>query len=1060
MPKVKKNTKDYFPKLRGGGKRSKKSSAKKNKRVKYIEGGTNQHAVPTSFTNTHAQLTSNQAPLVNDPEAARQELEATANTIRNRQRMFHEEDTAEKQALKEANKQKGQAAAAEGLGAVKKLTSTAKDVKAAKAAANLASVGQATKSVVPTANLAKDLVGTAGTTTDLLTTLNTIPSAVPGTAATAASGAAGTAGGFAAGTWAGPVGALATAAGTGIEVASDDQDATTMNAGETTGKLIKGAGYGASAVGLASTLGIIGASNSWNPVGWAALIGAGIAGGVGLHQRNKARRADEKVQKRRADEMSRLRSRQHEQFAEANTTTGRDVGFNVGSSVGNSYLGGDQMAQGGGMRRYQAGEMLPPTRVQGNTTMNTSSIGRNNKERFINNFTSSGVQTNLDDGARAEYTMSDVSKPNWRGKQKTRYEDDYTWYNPQGDITSHSETSINNRGRRTERGYNINPETGRKDRFGTGLFRESGGRKVPGGEIVPLGGGAVEFKGNKHGQSGKGSDSGIIAQAGVEVEGGETMGKVNFADGEQNDYIFSSYLKLGGKSFAQRHKDILQNGGGQDQLQELAKMQEEKAKKVKKTPVGPTDQDGPRGEKYIARYGGVKPRIKAQNGGFTPVGNLGGEGIDQVQPSKGGGFYGDSELNAFRDRFASDLLPGYLQDAAKNLMPKDAGSVETFQTAYNTYLGDIYDEQNFGPDYPGGDEQRDADRNKWILDTGFNPTAGPGYATLDSKFGEYTATRPIYSGTGSPPGTNGEDGEGRMEPLPPQEIPNDVEALKKLQLPEGEEAEDPLPRIDPPRTRAVPPLAYLGAASQALGPAMALATKYNQPERIAPDMQGPERFGRVNYNAERAVNANNTTAVNRFIQNSGAGPGGIAAQIAGNEGARQGALKIANEESKQNKALAGAEKQLNATITSKNISNKMHADQYNSALQYARDTLEYEKRIAAFTSLGNIGGQTAKDVLEYKATAREARAGQIAGEYTRQEYTEALTNRPKYRRMLKKAGIDPNDIHTVRRIAAQMWDPNKTLAELDQAVRDYLAANPQKPQSGGYIRQKYGQINR
>ena len=307
MPKVKKNTKDYFPKLRGGGKRSKKSSAKKNKRVKYIEGGTNQHAVPTSFTNTHAQLTSNQAPLVHDVEAAKQELEATANTIRNRQRMFHEEDTAEKQALKEANKQKGQAAAAEGLGAVKKLTSTAKDVKAAKAAADLASVGQATKSVVPTANLAKDLVGTAGTTTDLLTTLNTIPSAVPGTAATAASGAAGTAGGFAAGTWAGPVGALATAAGTGIEVASDDQDATTMNAGETTGKLIKGAGYGASAVGLASTLGIIGASNSWNPVGWAALIGAGIAGGVGLHQRNKARRADEKVQKSRREEMYQLK---------------------------------------------------------------------------------------------------------------------------------------------------------------------------------------------------------------------------------------------------------------------------------------------------------------------------------------------------------------------------------------------------------------------------------------------------------------------------------------------------------------------------------------------------------------------------------------------------------------------------------------------------------------------------------------------------------------------------------------------------------------------------------
>ena len=147
---------------------------------------------------------------------------------------------------------------------------------------------------------------------------------------------------------------------------------------------------------------------------------------------------------------------------------------------------------------------------------------------------------------------------------------------------------------------------------------KKGGRKVPGGEVIPLPGGAVEFKGNKHFESGNGSDSGIILEKstatkqGVEVEDGETMGKIKFKGGKKDDYIFSEYLKLGGVSFAQRHKSILKKGGNQKEIQQLAKLQEEKAKQVGKTPVGPTDQYGARGQEYIARYGGVKPRKMAQ----------------------------------------------------------------------------------------------------------------------------------------------------------------------------------------------------------------------------------------------------------------------------------------------------------------------------------------------------------------------------------------------------------------------------------------------------------------
>ena len=132
---------------------------------------------------------------------------------------------------------------------------------------------------------------------------------------------------------------------------------------------------------------------------------------------------------------------------------------------------------------------------------------------------------------------------------------------------------------------------------------------------------------------------------------------------------------------------------------------------------------------------------------------------------------------------------------------------------------------------------------------------------------------------------------------------------------------------------------------------------------------------------------------------------------------------------------------MNANITARNLARDLQAQGLNAQAQNVLDQLEYEKKINAYSSLGNIGGQFAQDALAYKAVNREARANQIAGEFSRQEYTEALSKRPKYRRMLKKAGIDPDDAQAVRRAAAAMYDPNVSLEDLDQQVIDLAAAN-------------------
>ena len=130
---------------------------------------------------------------------------------------------------------------------------------------------------------------------------------------------------------------------------------------------------------------------------------------------------------------------------------------------------------------------------------------------------------------------------------------------------------------------------GKRNYFG------KGGVSVPGGQIVPIGGGAVEFVGRKH------SQGGILLDPQTEVEGGETMDQVAMNEykggGKMNDYFFSAYLKLGGKSFAQRHKELIKSGAGQAAIQELARKQEEVAYK---------NGEKDRSPKQIAKYGGVR----------------------------------------------------------------------------------------------------------------------------------------------------------------------------------------------------------------------------------------------------------------------------------------------------------------------------------------------------------------------------------------------------------------------------------------------------------------------
>tara|TARA_R110000772_G_scaffold69434_5_gene153402 strand:- start:13075 stop:15789 length:2715 start_codon:yes stop_codon:yes gene_type:complete len=138
----------------------------------------------------------------------------------------------------------------------------------------------------------------------------------------------------------------------------------------------------------------------------------------------------------------------------------------------------------------------------------------------------------------------------------------------------------------------VAPQIPQMEDGGMRKMYNEGGVNLPGGTMTPIEGtDAVEFTGASH------DDGGIQVDPQTEVEGGETMDKVVMSKGGPKDYFFSDHLKKGGMSYAEQHKNILQNGGGQQEINMLAKMQETAAN---------------RDPKQVAKLGGV---VQYETGG-------------------------------------------------------------------------------------------------------------------------------------------------------------------------------------------------------------------------------------------------------------------------------------------------------------------------------------------------------------------------------------------------------------------------------------------------------------
>ena len=404
--------------------------------------------------------------------------------------------------------------------------------------------------------------------------------------------------------------------------------------------------------------------------------------------------------------------------------------------------------------------------------------------------------------------------------------------------------------------------------------------------------------------------------------------------GKAGDYIFSDYLKLGGKTFAARHKELLAAGGSQKKIQELAKMQERVANNAGR------DENGPRDPNNIMQVGGEVEEGVIPNPEMIDEYSLAPDlayarDFPEGQSRTDEGLYRRADGDQVTMDEVEDLKannPWY--DGWEDFDPTDPEDVKAFQKAYNEKVPE---------------ESR---------------------IKVDGKVGEQTVSAYIpYR---------------RSEEMPtddPEPIPTDTPEQEIITQDTEEQGDTPddTPVMDLPRERRDVVLPY-----QLIGPMAELTSKYPQPNTIAAPVTGRIKLPRVNFNAERAALAGSTNAANKFIQNNAAGPGAIAAQMATIDKQRQGNIDIATQEARQNKQLAAQEELSNLQASQFDADQVARARQFNAASQNQRDQNEYEKRMLAFNQLGTNLAQFSNDMRAYKSEDRAARAYQIDNEYDRQ----------------------------------------------------------------------------
>ena len=500
---------------------------------------------------------------------------------------------------------------------------------------------------------------------------------------------------------------------------------------------------------------------------------------------------------------------------------------------------------------------------------------------------------------------------------------------------------------------------------------EMGGvQQLPGGIMSSIpGSDAVEFSGNKHEEGGMGSDSGILLDEQTEVEDGETMDQVTMKDGGKRDYFFSYHLKHGGIPFADHHKNILANGGTQEDIDYLAKMQEKKAgrdeSKVQTAKLGGIVQYSDGGS-FVAQSEKAKKMIeilRARGYDVPDINDLGNPNISIAQGYRGEGYYGDEGVDLSTEQNRQDFynrnkdILNQIDSDGDGVMDIDSWDdfdpkvhTKHFQTDFNANMLEMFkNDPDLMKDFTDAGYTDDD-----LLQFGFYDSPGGADTGIDGQFGQYTWSRvnPLMNK------------EPDVCPPPEGGCPEGQNWNQETCACEGDSSIDKETEIVTTEKKKDWSGSLLGLGSM-IPAVMAFTEKpdyMENPDLMMPGIVKAERVSkqnldRVDFNDQIARNANDATAVNRFIETSGGGPANISNKMVMYAQKQQGDREIKANEVKANTAIANeeavldnkrkaynAEAALNASkfnVTSQenaddsNIRNKMYVDEFNKAADAA-----------------------------------------------------------------------------------------------------------------------------
>ena len=165
----------------------------------------------------------------------------------------------------------------------------------------------------------------------------------------------------------------------------------------------------------------------------------------------------------------------------------------------------------------------------------------------------------------------------------------------------------------------------------------------------------------------------------------------------------------------------------------------------------------------------------------------------------------------------------------------------------------------------------------------------------------------------------------------------------------------------------------------------------------APHRLRAPNLERVSMNAERAANAADNRALNRFIETSGGGPANIINKMAAYRTKQTGDMKIAAAEARANTAIANQEAQMRTQVEARNAANQLQTEAMNvQILERQRIADENRKLMALDAAAKGVAG-FAGDVLSYKGEQELARAYGTMGVYERNRLRQMLLGKINHR---------------------------------------------------------------